>query len=359
MDIAPFISKPAAWMKSGDEDGIAVSSRIRLARNLSGRCFPTRADARELHDVWEQMRPLLKGVKLLQPAVVLDMGELGALDRQLLFERHLISHEHLHRGAGSGVVMKKDQSMVVMVNEEDHLRFQGFSPGMNLRKIWRSIDKLDSALQQKTSYAFSPKLGYLTACPTNVGTGLRASVMLHLPGLFLTREIAQVLKGVNTIGLTVRGLWGEGSEAGGHLFQISNQATLGKKEVEIVNRLEHIVNELAEHERNARGRLVESRRDILMDQIGRARGIIENAWIISSREALDLLSMLRLAIVLGLEKKWRLEDVNELLVLTRPAHLQVLTGKSLDAAARDRERAVLVRERLNSKRREEDNGRDE
>jgi len=354
MDFSSFIQRPALWLKSGDQEGIAVSSRVRLARNLAGRRFPTQAQGVELQEVWALLRPLLAKVPCLQAASVFDMEALDGLKRQLLFERHLISQEHLRRGTGSAVVVSEDQSLSVMVNEEDHIRMQGFSPGMNVRQVWQRVDELDSALEEEVPYAFSPTFGYLTSCPTNVGTGLRASVMMHLPGLVLLREMGPVLKGINTIGLTVRGLWGEGSEAGGHLFQVSNQITLGEKEVDIIRRLEEIVQELTAHERNARGRLLEGSRDVVMDQIGRARGILDNAWILSSREALDLLSVLRMGIELKLVNEWRREVVDELLVRMQPAHLQYLRGETLEASERDKARATLVRESLNRQRREEE-----
>jgi protein arginine kinase len=251
-----------------------------------------------------------------------------------------------------------------MVNEEDHIRMQAMSPGLNLRELWRQIDAVDSEMESgfnlpessgadrraPAGYAFSPQLGYLTACPTNVGTGMRASVMLHLPGLVLMNEINSVLKAVNKIGLAVRGLWGEGSAAAGNMFQISNQMTLGETEQTIIGRLEKIVLEIAGHEKNSRERLMEQKKNQLRDHIGRAIGILTNAHLLNSKETLDMLSALRLGLETGLVGGWSRAMIDELFVLTQPGHLQKLEGKFIGAEKRDLARARLVRSRLLARR---------
>jgi protein arginine kinase len=292
-------------------------------------------------------------MKSLQSAVAINMADLDELDRQVLFERHLISREFAERGKGSGVVIRLDEGLSVMVNEEDHLRLQAMKPGLDLKGTWEAINRLDSEIEKKVHYAFSPKLGYLTACPTNLGTGIRASVMLHLPGLVLMNEINPVVKGMGKIGLAVRGLWGEGTEATGNMFQISNQITLGEKEEDIVANIEQIVLEIIEHEKNARARLLEKKDPIVKDHVGRAFGILSHAHILSSKEALDLLSGLRLGVDLGILKHTDRRTVDELLLLTQPGHLQKMEGKALKTKERDRSRARLVRDKLGANGRQE------
>ena len=215
-----------------------------------------------------------------------------------------------------------------------------------LRDLWSRIDLIDTAIEQRATYAYSSRLGYLTACPTNVGTGMRASVMLHLPGLVLMNEISSIIKGVNKIGLAVRGLWGEGTDASGNMFQISNQTTLGEREENIIGRLEQIVLEIADHEKNARARLLQQRENRLRDHIGRAMGILTHAFMLNSRETLDLLSALRLGIDMGIVVDWPKNLLDELFLLIQPGHLQKLGGRHIGSEKRDLARARLVRERL-------------
>lgn len=346
MRIDELMQQPSAWLAVGSGEGPVISSRIRLARNLKDAAFPGWAGAEECERLWTRIQPALEKVPSLQPASALSMGALDELERQILFERHLISREQAEKTKGSGLVLRRDESLSVMVNEEDHLRLQGMRPGLSLRAIWEEVDRLDTEIEQRIEYAFSPKLGYLTACPTNVGTGMRASVMLHLPGLVLMNEINPVIKGMGKIGLAVRGLWGEGTEAAGNMFQISNQMTLGDTEEQIVGVIEQIVQEIIEHERNARERLLERRETVVRDHVGRAFGILSHAHILTSKEALDLLSGLRLGIDMGILSSVSRRVVDELMLLTQPGHLQKLESRTLKPKERDRYRARLVRERL-------------
>lgn len=341
-----LIQQRGAWLLPGQGGGIVVSSRIRLARNLKGSAFPGWAGEEECERIWRQVQPALSALTNLQPGVAMAMPELDELDRQILFERHLISREQAEKGKGSGIILRQDEGLSVMVNEEDHLRLQAMRPGLDLRGAWQVIDALDSAIEQQVPYAFSNRLGYLTACPTNVGTGMRASVMLHLPGLVLMNEINPIVKGMGKIGLAVRGLWGEGTEATGHMFQISNQITLGEKEEDIVASIEQIVQELIVHEKNARQRLLEKRDPILRDHVGRALGILSHAHILASKEALELLSGLRMGIELGILPTVDRRMVDELLLITQPGHLQKVEGRILKTKERDRARARCVRAKL-------------
>ncbi len=336
-----------AWLKMRSDDGVIVSSRVRLARNLSGNLFPCHLGTALRVELWRKMEKTLLAVEELDDPVSVEMGALSGVPKHILFERHLISREHLKNGDGSGLVMRSDESMSVMVNEEDHLRLQCFGPGLSLDKIWRRIDKLDSSIERKVNYAFSSTMGYLTCCPTNVGTGMRGSVILHLPALALLEEMGAILVAIAKIGLMVRGLWGEGSDIAGHMFQISNQITLGKEEDEIIEHIAHTVGEIAEHERNARDRLMEEHIVVLQDYVGRARGVLDNAHLLTSAEALNLLSALRLGVDTGLISDYQRVHIDELLLLTQPAHLQMMEGMQLEEGERDEVRAQLVRNKLN------------
>ncbi|NLB60802.1 MAG: protein arginine kinase [Lentisphaerae bacterium] len=343
--------QPGAWLHERAGDGVMVSSRVRLARNVANRFFPGWAAVEESQRLWDELRPLLEPLPQLADPLVFEMAELSRVDRDVLVERHLMSRDLAVKGRGSGLILKRDESLAVMLNEEDHLRMQAMAAGLDIMRCWQAIDALDTEIESRVSYAFSPRWGYFTACPTNIGTGMRASVMVHLPGLVLMNEIEGIIKGVQKIGLVVRGLWGEGTDAAGNMFQISNQVTLGEKESAIISRLEQIVLEIAEHEKNARARLVQQREISLRDHIGRAYGIMSQAYLLNSKETLDLLSALRLGIELGLVSDWSRTVIDELFILIQPGHLQKWQGKTIGAEKRDLARARLVRERLAAQRR--------
>jgi protein arginine kinase len=348
MNVDEFLKPTGKQASITLEAGTAVSSRIRLARNIKDAAFPGWAGEEECTRIWEQLSGALPSLKSMKPALAVAMNDLSALDRQLLLERHLISLEQSEKGQGSGLVVRQDERIAVMVNEEDHLRMQAIRPGLSLQRAWEDLDQVDSEIETVVRYAFSPTLGYLTACPTNVGTGIRASVMLHLPALVLLEEINPIIKGMGKIGLAVRGLWGEGTEAIGNLFQISNQITLGEPENKIISDLEQIVQEIVEHEQNACVRLMERRRTAVMDHVGRAYGVLTHAHVLTSREALDLLSALSLGLDLGILKPVDRRVVDELLLLTQPGYLQKMEGRALKPKERDEARADLVRSRLAS-----------
>ena len=294
----------------------------------------------------ETLRPAVEGLKQMEKAYSESMDNLTALDKQILVERHLISREHAAKNAGSGLVLNKEESLCVMINEEDHLRMQCLKPGLQIKEAWQAIDQVDSVLETKLEYAFSPTLGYLTACPTNLGTGIRVSAMLHLPALVLSEQINQIIQAVNKLGLAVRGLYGEGTEALGNVFQVSNQMTLGEKESYIVERLSKVVAQLIEHEENARESLLESKPKVVFNQIGRAYGILANAHSISSKETMNLLSLFGLGIDLGHFPGTERALVDELFLITQPAHLQINYSEKLSADERDLLRSDMLRERL-------------
>ncbi len=347
MDIHNFLATAAdTARRKGPHDRIVMSSRVRLARNLKEAAFPGWAKKPERIRVLELLRPVIEGLPEMKDAFSEAMDNLSTLDKQILVERHLISREHAAKSAGSGLVLNRDETLCVMINEEDHLRMQALRPGLQLRQAWAAIDHADSYLEKKLEYAFSPDLGYLTACPTNLGTGIRVSAMLHLPGLVLAEQINPIIQSVNKLGLAVRGLYGEGTEALGNVFQVSNQMTLGESETAIVERLEKVLAQIIEHEENARATLLEQKPKMVYNHIGRAYGILANAHSISSKETMNLLSLMRLGVDLGLFPGVDRALVDELFILTQPAHLQKQHSEKLSAEERDLLRADMVRERL-------------
>ncbi|MGE5484215.1 MAG: protein arginine kinase [Ignavibacteriales bacterium] len=338
------------WMDgSGPDSDVIISSRVRLARNLKRYPFPhmmTKSSAESLiADVGAATAALNQsggwGSFELE-----HMNDIPALDRQVLIEKHLISPQHAQDPAGKAVILRGDESVTIMVNEEDHLRIQCLFSGLQIQQAYVLASGVDDVLESSLEYAFSSQHGYLTACPTNVGTGMRASVMVHLPGLVATNQAGRVLPAIGKLGVAVRGLYGEGTEASGNVFQISNQITLGQSEAEVLNNLAGISGQITDQERKARALLVAQAREQLEDRVWRAYGVLRTARILSSEEALRLWSEMRLGTESGIIKGLSRKVVNELLVATRPAFLQHLEGREMTPAERDVKRASLVRERL-------------
>jgi protein arginine kinase len=347
MDLHAFLIPPAeSARRKGPHDRIVMSSRVRLARNVKDAAFPGWAKKPERIKVLDAIRPAVAALPAMKDAFAESMDNLSTLDKQILVERHLISREHAAKSSGSGLVLNRDETLCVMINEEDHMRMQALRPGLQLRQAWNAIDQIDSDLEKKLDYAYNPDLGYLTACPTNIGTGIRVSAMLHLPGLVLAEQINPIIQSVNKLGLAVRGLYGEGTEALGNVFQVSNQMTLGESESAIVERLEKVLAQIIEHEENARGTLLEKKAKMVYNHIGRAYGILANAHSISSKETMNLLSLMRLGVDVGLFPGVDRALVDELFILTQPAHLQKQHSEKLSAEERDLLRADMVRERL-------------
>src|SRR6266567_3754382 len=347
MDIHDFLIPPAdSTRRKGPYDRIVMSSRVRLARNLKEAAFPGWAKKPERIRILDLIRPAVEALPQMQDCFSETMDNLTLLDKNILVERHLISREHAAKSAGSGLVLNRDETLCVMINEEDHLRMQALRPGLQLKQAWTAIDQADSQLEKRLEFAFSPDWGYLTACPTNIGTGIRVSAMLHLPGLVLAEQINPIIQSVNKLGLAVRGLYGEGTEALGNVFQVSNQMTLGEAEGAIVERLEKVLAQIIEHEENARATLFEKKSKMVYNHIGRAYGILANAHSISSKETMNLLSLMRLGIDLGMFPGAERALVDELFILTQPAHLQKQHSEKLSAEERDLLRADMVRERL-------------
>jgi len=349
MRFTTLIKNPADWMRgSGPHSDIVMTSRVRLARNLRNHPFPGWSQEKQRIDLLQMARPMVEALPEMKDGYSEDYGTLSKIKKQVLVERHLISREHAARSTGCAVVVDRRQSVSIMINEEDHFRMQGIRPGLNLRAAFDAIDRVDTELEEQMPYAFDSKLGYLTACPTNLGTGMRASVMVHLPGLVLTDQVSQVMKAVTKIGLAVRGLYGEGTEALGNLFQISNQKTLGEKESDIISEIETVVQGVLKSEEQARIRLREDHATMLSDQVGRAYAILRHAHILNSKEALNLLSMLRLGADLDLVPQCDRSILDLLLLEIQPAHLQLRAGRELSPEDRDALRAEITRQRLHS-----------
>lgn len=340
------------WM---DADGpyadIVLSTRIRLARNLQEFRFGTRSDAVERRDILQRTREAAADTAVLRDGSVMVMGELSSSDRKLLLERHMVSRELVgEEGSGpvphSALLLADGEGLGVMVNEEDHLRLQSLVGGFRLREAWGRVDRLDEELGTRLRYAYHPEFGYLTSCPTNVGTGLRASVLVHLPGLVLTQEIGRVLQGIAQVGLTFRGLYGEGSEVVGNFFQISNQTTLGKSEEELIEHLQTVVEQVIQYERQARAILLRDAPTVIEDKVWRAYGLLRYAHSIGFEEMMNLLSGVRLGCGLKLLPGLRVYTLNQIMILTQPAHLDQMAGRALDPNEADIARAAYIRRTL-------------
>jgi len=348
MTIAELTKSTGEWLRSaGPMSDVVLSSRIRLARNLADRCFLSTASASERTDVFRRLTHEIAGGALGAGALIIDMQETSALDREVLVERHLISRQHAGGEGSRGVTISSDETQALMINEEDHLRIQGLRSGLQLGVIWEDVNRVDDVLGEHLAFAYDRQLGYLTACPTNVGTGIRVSVMLHLPGVKFTKDIEKVARAARDLRLAVRGMQGEGTEAIGDLYQVSNQTTLGKSEADIIKTFsETIIPKIVDYERAARQLLARKRGHLLDDKIWRAYGILANARTIGSAETQALLSPLRMGVHMGRFDRLDLATVNELFLYTQAGHLQRIHGRVMDEEQRGVCRAEYLRKRL-------------
>ncbi len=343
-----------SWLDaSGDHAEIVLSTRVRLARNLQGHAFGPRARVNDREAVLGQARRHADRTEVLAGATVLHMPDLDARRRAILLERRLASRELIGEvgeepAGGTAVVVSGRHPLNVMVNEEDHLRLQSVVSGLRLREAWAQVDRLDEELGRELPYAFHHEFGFLTSCPTNTGTGMRASVLVHLPGLVLTKEISKVLHALGQVGLTFRGLYGEGSEVVGNFFQISNQTTLGKSEDDLIAHLDQVVRRVIRQEREARQVLLRDAGPITEDKIWRAYGLLRYARSLSFDELMNLLSGVRLGLSLKLLPDLRVYTLNKLMIFTQPAHLEEAAGRDLTPAESDTHRAAFVRRVLGS-----------
>ncbi len=347
MKIEELLNHTGEWLRgTGPQAHIVTSSRIRLARNLARAPFPNKSGKKDLEAVFATMEKVLGDIKLFKGATLFRMSELDQVDRQLLVERHLMSHEHASNPEGKGLLVSAEEVVSVMINEEDHLRIQVMRSGLNLSEGWEIINAIDDAISRNTEYAFLPSWGYLTACPTNTGTAMRGSVMMHLPALVMTKQINKVLAAISKLSFASRGFYGEGTQASGNFYQISNQVALGHSEADIIQNINGLIRQVIEQEEQARQALLLQNKPMLEDKICRSWGLLKTARIISSQEAIELFSMVRLGIDMGILKDVNHKALNELFIMIQPAHLQKIEGKKLNAFERDTKRAVVIRDKL-------------
>lgn len=346
MERKELLLRHSAWMEEKEASAVVLSSRIRLARNLENIPFPhvstmedTKATEKKIVEVLDGLE--VEGEKL----TYLSLAVLSPIERQVLMEKHLISPAIVNNPTARGVALAQEHRVSVMVNEEDHLRIQVLLPGNQLSETFRLANAIDDALEQQLDFAYREAKGYLTACPTNVGTGLRASVMLHLPALGMTNRIQQVLGALTQLGLAVRGLYGEGSQAFGHIFQVSNQITLGKSEEDILTHLSAVTGQIVEHEIQAREALKQQAPLMLEDKVWRSRGILQNARLLTSEDTLHLLSSDQLGTDMGILPKPK-NAFATMVVDSQPGCLQYILDKELEPSHRDAERARLIRDAL-------------
>lgn len=353
MSLQETVNNPhSKWAEgTGPETDIVISSRVRLARNITQFPFPHFLTKESADQVLYALRLAMSAPEFQEQAgkaELVELSELTLIERQILVDKHLVSPLHIEEPGGRAVVLNEDESLSIMVNEEDHLRIQCLLPGLQLKEAWATAGRVDNLLEKSLDFSYCPRRGYLTACPTNVGTGLRASVMMHLPGLVMTNKIGQALQAITQLGLTARGFYGEGTEALGNLFQVSNQITLGQTEEEILNNLLAVAKQLVAQERAAREMVYREHRVYLEDRIARVVGILKFARVLTSDETLRMLSDVRLGVDLGIVRGIETKKLNELLMLTRPAFLIKKSGRDMTPQERDISRAEVIREILYS-----------
>jgi protein arginine kinase len=350
MKIEELLTHTGEWLRgTGPSANIVMSSRIRLARNLSKFPFPSRSNKKDLETALETIEKAIGTIPFLKGATLFRMTELDQVDRQMLVERHLMSHEHASNPDGKGLLVSAEEVVSIMINEEDHLRIQVMRSGLNLTEGWEIINAIDDAISKETNFAFLDNWGYLTSCPTNTGTAMRGSVMMHLPALVMTKQINKVLAAISKLSFASRGFYGEGTQASGNFYQISNQVSLGHSEGDIIQNINGLIRQVIEQEEQARQALLLQNRPMMEDKICRCWGLLRTARIISSQEAIELFSMVRLGIDTGILKHVNHKALNELFIMIQPAHLQKVEGKKLNAFERDTKRASVIRQKLGGK----------
>ncbi|MGH7474739.1 MAG: protein arginine kinase [Longimicrobiales bacterium] len=348
-DLATHPDFGLGWLDaSGPHADVVLSTRVRLARNLQGHAFGGRSRPGERERILDEVHDAARGDSRLGGGTMIELDKLSPVGRQVLLERHLISREMAAENGtvphlGAGLILGPSEAVGAMVNEEDHLRLQSLLSGLRLQDAYRVVDAVDEELGGRLAYAYHPEFGYLTSCPTNVGTGLRASILIHLPGLVLTKEIGRVLQGINQVGLTFRGLYGEGSEVVGNFFQISNQTTLGKSEEDLIDHLQNIASKVIQYETEARSVLMRDAPSVIEDKIWRAYGLLRYARTLSFEEVMNLLSGLRLGVSMKLLPGLSVYTLNKVMIYSQAAHLEQAAGRSLADDESDLHRAAYVR----------------
>jgi protein arginine kinase len=338
---------PVPWLNGeGEENDIIISSRVRLARNLKDFSFERIENKENLLSILKTVTDAIRQVSKLDGFVSLKMHTLSITERSMLMERRHISPNFIRNDRPRGAVIGPDEEVSLMINEEDHIRIQTMQPALGLFKAWKSAQSVDNELSQHLDYSFSDQFGYLTACPTNVGTGLRASIFIHLPALYMAGKIQSALNDISGSEVAIRGFYGEGSGMLGDIYQISNQLTLGRVEQKIIDRMQLVAEQICDMERRERKALLRKRRLRIEDRINRARAIVQIARLMESRELLQLLSDIRLGLSLGLIERIQYPSLNKLIVMTQPAHLQMINGNEMNSEQRDEARANYVKEEL-------------
>ena len=331
---------------TGPEEDVVISSRIRIARNVQDYRFPQEMGIEESENLTQEVLNGVKNIPNKDNYKFIRIGNLSPVERMVYIEEHLISPGLVQNIDKGSFLLREDENISIMINEEDHIRIQVLLPGLNLEKGWQFCDEIDDYLENSIDYAFHEDFGYLTACPTNVGTGLRASAMVHIPSLTMTGHINSLVQGLNKIGLTVRGIYGEGTEAVGNLYQISNQTTLGEKEERIIEKLKSVIYQIIERERDIRNSLLSKKRIEIEDMIMRSLGILKYSRKISSKEAMKHLSNVRLGMEMGIIKDMDFKSISKLMIDVQPAGIQKNKEQNMSKAERDIERAILIRKSI-------------
>lgn len=336
------------YLEKGPESDVAISSRVRLARNLDKYTFPARITNEEALRLINDVKTAILNADEFKDHkfTYYNMQSDSSFHKQMLVEKHLVSPEFSKIDKLCGTLISKDEKISVLINEEDHIRIQCLFPGMQIDEAWQLCKTIDDTLESLVEYAYSEEFGYLTCCPTNLGTGIRVSVMMHLPGLLMSGYANKIFEACGKLGVTVRGMYGENTQPQGNLFQISNQVTLGQSEGEIIRNIRNIVTQIIEQERKLRAQIYNQNKYKMEDRIYRSLGIIQNARILKSEESLKLLSNVRMGVDMGIIKTLNTETLNELMLLSRPACLQNSIGRQLSPEEQDIERANYFRSRL-------------
>ncbi len=347
MKLGDLTQHAGEWLRGGGPmHDVVISTRIRLARNVADMPFLSRCSEQQQQELELRLRKDILDAQIAGEMLYVDVAGVDEMDSKLLVERHLISRQQAEATHPRGVAVSKDETVAIMVNEEDHLRIQVLRSGLELGEAFEQINRIDDLVEDRVDYAFDSKYGYLTACPTNVGTGMRVSVMLHLPALKMTGEIEKAFRAARDMRLMIRGLYGEGTEATGDFFQVSNQTTLGKSEEQFLEEFRSLVPRFIEYERHARQSLMRRRAVAVEDKVVRAGALLRAAKLISSEETMYLLSLVRLGAHLDIAVGVDVEALNELFLATQPAHLQRILGRKLSGAQRGEARAEFIRQRL-------------
>ncbi len=342
-----MVKKPSRWMDSkGPYSEIVFSSRIRFARNLQNHRFTISSSKEEKRKLFNELSDEILGIDNFKNGYFFEMHELSPLEKDFLVERHLVSFDLCFEYDMSGVMIDEEERVSIMVNEEDHLRIQGFAGGLQLFEIYDFLSLLDDEIGMRVQYAFDKEFGYLTSCPTNIGTGLRASALVHLPALVITGEVEKIIRKLKAKKILVRGLYGEGSEVKGNFFQLSSSVSLGRSEESIISLVTEVVKDIVEQERNAREVLIKNAQVQIEDKIWRAYGVLNYAQLLTSEEVINLSSAVRLGVGLGIIRNIGIKQLNKLLIYIQPAHLQLLYNKKMDNYERDQTRALFVKEDL-------------